>query len=145
MNNILPYDRMLQEYLRDELRVLNAHLPHHQKSLAELLGEEYPHVVCHNGSTHLFKRKELEYLASLVGADEREALLLPVLIELGKNEGESAVICSGEIVEEVISKVLDMHIRCKQKRITIYKPQLALLRKKLKTTTQYVFSPRALE
>ena len=145
MHNILPYNRMLQEYLRDELRVLNAHLPRHQKSLAELLLEKYPCVVCHNGSTHLFKRKELEYLASLIDADKREALLLPVLIELGQNEGESAVICSGEIVEEVISKVLDMHIKCRQKRITIYKPQLALLRKKLKTTTQYVFSPRTLE
>lgn len=131
--------------MRDELRVLNAHLPRHQKSLAELLREKYPHVVCHNGSTYLFKRKELDYLASLIGADEREALLLPVIIELGQNEGESAVICSGEIVEEVISKVLDMHIRCKQNRITIYRPQLALLRRKLKTTTQYVFSPRALE
>jgi len=145
MSSIRPYDRMLQEYLRDELRVLNAHLPRHQKSLAELLREKYPSVVCHDGSAHLFKRKELEYLASLIGADEQEVLLLPLLIELGKNGGESAVICSGEIVEEVVSKVLDMHIRCKQNRITIYRPQLALLRKKLKTTTQYVFSPRALE
>jgi len=145
MQNRPPYDRMLQEYLRDELRVLNAHLPRHQKSLAELLRESYPHVVCHDGSTHIFKRRELEYLASLIGADEREALLLPVIIELGQNEGESAVICSGEIVEEVISKVLDMRIRCRQNRIAVYKPQLALLRRKLKTTTQYVFSPRALE
>ncbi len=142
---MLPYDRMLQEYLRDELRVLNAHLPRHQKSLADLLREEYPHVACNNGSTHLFKRKELEYLASLIGADEQEALLLPMLIELGQNQGEAAVICGEEVVEEVISKVLDMPIRCKQKRITIYKPQLALLRRKLKTTTQYVFSPRVRE
>lgn len=142
---MLPYDKMLQEYLRDELRVLNAHLPRHQKSLADLLREEYPYVACNNGSTHLFKRKELEYLASLIGADEQEALLLPMLIELGQNQGEAAVVCSGEVVEEVISKVLDMPIKCKQKRITIYKPQLALLRRRLRTTTQYVFSPRALE
>ena len=143
MHDMPSYDRMLQEYLRDELRVLNAHLPRHQKSLAELLREEHPYVVCSNGSTHLFKKKELEYLASLTDADKHEALLLPLLIELGQNEGESAVICSGAIVEDVVSKVLDMQVRCKQKRITIYKPQLALLRKRLKTTTQYVFPPRA--
>jgi len=142
---MLPYDRMLQEYLRDELRVINAHLPRNQKSLADLLREEYPHVVYNNGSTHLFKRKELEYLASLIDADKQEALLLPVLIELGQNQGEAGVICVGGIVEEVISKVLDMPIKGKQKRITIYRPQLALLRRKLKTTTQYVFYPRVLE
>jgi uncharacterized protein (UPF0216 family) len=145
MHDILPYDKMLQEYLRDELRVLNAHLPRNQKSLAELLREEYPHVVCNDGSTHLFKRKELEYLASLIDADMQGALPLPILVELGQNQAEAAVICVGEITEEVISKVLAMPIECKQKRITIYKPQLALLRKKLKTTTQYVFPPRVLE
>ena len=145
MHDMLPYDKMLQEYLRDELRVLNAHLPRNQKSLAELLREDYPHVVCNDGSTHLFKRRELEYLASLIDADKQEALLLPMLVELGQNQAEAAVVCVGEIIEEVISKVLAMPIRCQQKRITIYKPQLALLRKKLKTTTQYVFSPRGLE
>jgi hypothetical protein len=136
---------MIQEYLRDELRVLNAHLPRKQKSLAELLREEYPHVACNDGSTHLFKRKELEYLASLIDTDKQEALLLPMLVELGQNQAEAVVICVGEITEEVISKVLAMPIRCEQKRIAIYKPQLALLRKKLKTTTQYVFSPRVFE
>jgi len=145
MNDILTYDKMLQEYLRDELRVLNAHLPRNQKTLAELLREEYPHVVCNDGSTQLFKRRELEYLASLIDADKREALPLPILVELGQNQAGAAVICVGEITEEVISKVLAMPIECKQNRITIYKPQLALLRKKLKTTTQYVFPPRVLE
>lgn len=145
MHDILPYDKMLQEYLRDELRVLNAHLPRNQKTLAELLREEYPHVVCNDGSTHLFKRKELEYLSSLIDADMQGALPLPILVELGQNQAEAAVVCVGEITEEVISKVLAMPIRCKQKRITIYKPQLALLRRKLKTTTQYVFPPRVLE
>jgi len=145
MHDILPYDKMLQEYLRDELRVLNAHLPRNQKSLAELLREEYPHVVCNDGSTHLFKRKELEYLASLIDADMQGALPLPILVELGQNQAEAAVICVGEITEEVISKVLAMPIECRKKRITIYKLQLALLRKKLKTTMQYVFPPRVLE
>ena len=73
----LPYERMLQEYLRNELRVLNAHLPRSQEPLSDLLCEEYPHVVCNDGSIHVFKRKELGYLASLIGSDEQEALLLP--------------------------------------------------------------------
>ncbi len=139
----LPYQRMLQECLRGELRVLNAHLPCEQKLLSDLLCEEYPSVVCNDGSTHLFKRKELEYLASMIDTDEQEALLLPILIEVNPGQGEMAIICRGEVEEKVISTILDMPVTPKQERIMIYKPQLALLRKPLKTTTQYLFSPKS--
>ena len=145
MPNELPYQRMLQESLRGELRVLNAHLPRTQKPLSDLLGEDYPNVACNDGSTHLFKRKELEYLASMLDTDEQKALLLPMLIEVNPYQSEMAIISRGEAEEKVISKILKMPITPKQKRITIYKPQLAVLRKLLRTTTQYVFSPKILE
>jgi len=132
---------MLQEYLSGELRVLNAYLPCEQKSLSNLLGEEYPNVVCNDGSTHLFKRKELEYLASLLDTGEQKALLLPMLIEVNPGQGEVAIVCQGKVEKKVISKILDMPITTKQERIMIYKPQLALIRKLLKTTTQYLFAP----
>jgi len=134
---------MLQECLRGELRVLNAHLPCEQKTLSDLLGEEYPNVLCNDGSTHLFKRKELQYLAGMLDTDEQEALLLPMLIEVNPGQGEMAIICRGEVEEKVISKILDMPLTTKQERIMIYKPQLALIRKPLKTTTQYLFSPKS--
>jgi len=143
MPNELPYQRMLQESLRGELRVLNAHLPGEQKPLSGLLGEEYPNVVCNDGSTHLFKRKELEYLASMLDTDEQEVLLLPMLIEVNPGQGEMAIICRGKAEEKVISKILDMPVTSKRKRIMIYKPQLALIRQSLKTTTQYLFSPKS--
>ena len=137
-----PYERMLQECLKGELRVVNAGLPRSQKRLFDLLHEEYPHVVCNDGSTHYLKRKELDYLASMIEAEEQEALLLPMLIELGINRAEVAIMCEGKVEEKVISKALNMSVTCEQRRIRIYKPQLALLRKKLKTTTQYIFSPK---
>ncbi len=141
----LPYQRMLQECLKGELRVLNASLPCEQRPLSDLLGEEYPVLACNDGSTHLFKKKELKYLASLIDADEQAALLLPMLIEVNPGQDEMAVICRCGVERRVISEVLDMPVKPEQKRITIYKPQLALLRKILKTTTQYVFSPKVLE
>ncbi|GAI68262.1 unnamed protein product, partial [marine sediment metagenome] len=95
-------------------RVLNAHLPCEQKPLSDLLGEEYPNVVCNDGSTHLFKRKELEYLKSLLATDEQEALLLPMLIEVNSGQGEMAIICRGETEEKVVSKILDMPVTPKQ-------------------------------
>ena len=142
MASELPYERMLQECLKGELRVVNAHLPSKQKPLSDLLGEEYPHVLCRDGSTHLFSRKELKYLTSLLDADEQKELFLPILIEVSAGQGEMAIICPGEVEEKVISKVLDMPLTPRQKRIMIYKPQLAVVRKLLRTTTQYLFPPK---
>jgi uncharacterized protein (UPF0216 family) len=137
-----PYEKMLQECLRGELRVVNAGLPQSQKRLSNLLSEKYPHVVCNDGSTHLFKKSELEYLASMIDADEQEVLPLPMLIELGANQAEAAIVCEGKVEEKVISKALSMSVTCEQRRIRIYKPQLALLRRKFKTTTVYIFAPK---
>ena len=143
-----PYEKMLQDCLRGELRVVNTGLPQSQKrqskenKLFYLLNEKYPHVLCNDGSTHFFKKSELEYLASMIDTDEQKALPLPMLIELGANQTEAAIICEGKVEEKVISTALNMPVTCEQRRIRIYKPQLALLRRKLKTTTVYVFSPK---
>jgi uncharacterized protein (UPF0216 family) len=133
---------MLQECLRGELRIVNAGLPQSQKRLSNLLTEEYPHVVCKDGSTHFFKKSELEYLASILDSDEQKALPLPMLIEVGANQAEAAIICGGKVEEKVISKALNMPVTCQEGRIRIYRPQLALLRRKFKTTTVHVFSPK---
>ena len=146
--NQSPYEKMLQDCLRGELRLVNTGLPQSQKrqskenKLFYLLTEKYPHVVCNDGSTHLFKKSELEYLASMLDTDEQKALPLPMLIELGANQAEAAIICEGKVEEKVISKALNMPVTCEERRIRIYKPQLALLRRKFKTTTVYVFSPK---
>ena len=140
--NQSPYEKMLQDCLRGELRIVNTGLPQSQKWLSNLLNEKYPHVVCNDGSTHFFKRSELEYLASMLDTDEQETLPLPMLIELGANQAEAAIICEGKVEEKIISKALNMPVTCEEKRIRIYKPQLALLRRRFKTTTVYVFSPK---
>ena len=141
MPDSLPYERMLRECLKGELRVVNAGLPRNQKPLSDLLHEEYPYVECADGSAHFFKKKELERLAGMVSSEEQGALLLPMLIELRPGQAEASVIYQGEVEGKVISKILNMPVTPKQGEMTIYKPQLALLRKMLKTTTQYVFSP----
>lgn len=144
MAEALPYQRMLQECLKGEFKLLNAGLPGEQKPLSDLLHEDYPHVVCSDGNTHLFKKKELAYLAGLIPADEQEALLLPMLIEINPEQDEMAVLCRGQVEEKVVSRILDMPTSPRQDRIVIYKAQLAILRAKLKTTTQYLFSPKSL-
>jgi len=132
----------LQNCLAGELRIVNAGLPQSQQRLAHLLRQEHPHVLCNDGSIHLFKRRELEYLASMLDAEEQEALQLPMLIELGGGQAEAAVICQAGTEQRVVSQALGMSVACEQRRIRLYKPQLALLRRKLRTTTVYLFSSR---
>lgn len=134
-----PYEKILRESLRAELRLVNTGLPRNQKKLSGLLKESHPHVLCNDGSSHSFKKKELEYLATITDTAEQEELLLPIIIEVGAGEGEMSVVCEGRVEKEVVSRVLDMQLTCEQGRIRIYRPQLALLRGKLKTTTVYVF------
>ncbi len=136
------HETVLQHCLAGELRVVNAGLPQRLKRLSDLLDEEYPHVPCNDGSTHLFKRSELKYLASMLDADEQKTLFLPMLIELGENQAEVAIICQAGAEERVVSRALDMPVTCEHGRIRIYRPQLALLRRKLRTTTAYLFSAR---
>ncbi len=135
-----PYENVLRESLRAELRLVNTGLPRARRTLSDLLKERRPHVLCNDGSTHSFKRKELEYLATITDAAEQEELLLPMIVEVGRDDGETSVLCEGELESAVISRIIGMQVACKQGRIRIYRPQLALLRARLKTTTVYVFS-----
>jgi uncharacterized protein (UPF0216 family) len=145
MPDELPYDKMLQESLKGELKVLNAHLPSESKTLSALLAEDTPAVACSDGSAHLFKRKELQYLAGILEPAEQETLQLPIMIEVDPGKDEISVMCRGDAEEKVISKLLEMPLNIKGNRIKIFKPQLAVIRKKLKTTTQYLFSPKVLQ
>lgn len=137
-----PYERMLHESLKDELRVMNAHLPGSQRTLYELLAEEYPSVSCKDGTTHLFKKKELSYLAGLVAGEDREKVNLPFIIEISPGNEKMEVICRSGAEVQLLEQVLGMKLREEKGRVLIHAPQLAELRRILKTTTQYLFSPK---
>jgi uncharacterized protein (UPF0216 family) len=139
------YDRLLQESVKNELRILNSQLPSTQKSLDVLLKEETPSITLRDGSLHLFKKKELKYLSDITDSSLWNNLLLPVIIEVNPGEDEYSIVCRGEVEEKVFSAILGMPVTIRHHRIVIYKPQLAVIRKILKTTTLYLFSPKILQ
>jgi uncharacterized protein (UPF0216 family) len=143
MDDEPAYNALLQEALKDELRLLNAHLPRERRSLYELSQEKHPHIICSDGSTHIFKKKELGYLADILSIDEQKALLLPILIKIHAGCSEISVLYHGEEEQKVLSAILDMPLNVTADGITIYKRQLGVLRKKLRTTTQYIFTAAA--
>ena len=138
-------DRILEEYFSTEFRVLNAHLPKLRKPLAELIKEEHPCVLLNDGSAHFFKRKELDYLASILTEDEQELLKLPILIEITPGQSDIGVMAGGQSIEaKVLSEVVGMPVADDKGNIKMYKSQLGEIRSRLKTTTQYLFATRDL-
>ncbi len=133
----------LEEYLQRELRLVNLHLPYKKRSLAELLQEDFPHIILRDGSAHYFKRRELELLASITPKRLWRELYLPILLEVSPEYGEGAVVVKGRIESMVVSKILELDWN-NESTIIIYRPQVAILRRKLPTTTQYVFSLKLL-
>ncbi len=132
--------RPLEEYFAGELRVMNAHLPAGQKTLADLLAEPEPFVACRDDTQHLFRLDELRLLAGFLSPEEQRLLLLPMLIEVGGGAlGETRIRCPGPVEQIVVSRVLAMPVSCAGGVMTIYRPQLSQLRNALPTTTQYVF------
>jgi hypothetical protein len=139
MTDVPDSARLPEEYFTGELRVMNAHLPRRQKTLADLLVEPEPFIACRDDTPHLFKKEELKLLAGFLSPEEQPLLRLPMLIEVGGTRGETLLRCRGQVEEKVVTRILEMPMACRQGGITLYRPQLSRLRSVLATTTQYVF------
>ncbi|MCK9230304.1 MAG: DUF61 family protein [Syntrophales bacterium] len=142
---MLTDDRMretpAERYLFDEFRAINAHVPRRRKSLADLLEEKPPHIMCGDGSAHFFKKKELALLAGMLDREESNDLMLPMIIEVSSGESAMAIPSPKGIEARVLSNILGMKLSLTGGRVLIFKAQLGRIRTILKTCTQYVFIP----
>ena len=119
-----------------ELAKLNAHLPEKRISLREALSFSKPEVKVCDGGVHTFKREELEFLTKLLPEVDWDRLQLPILIALEPRLGRGAAKISGEAEAAVAGKILGKKAAGE---LLIYRPEVAILRRKLPTTTQYLF------
>ena len=125
--------------LKFELNKLNVHLPKRRISLKEALKSTRPQVAIRDGSVHGFKREELDFLAGLVPEVDWGMLQLPILIALDPKFGRGAARITGEAEVMVISQILGK--KSTGGELLIYRPDVAIIRRKLPTTTQYLFMP----
>jgi len=125
--------------LKFELSRLNVHLPERRISLREALESKRPQVAARDGSIHTFMREELDLLARAVPEADRGRLQLPILIALDPKLGRGAARITGEAEVKAISQILGK--KGKGEELLIYRPEVAIIRRKLPTTTQYLFVP----
>lgn len=126
------------KFLRKQVQTLNRHLPKRRASLAKLLKQEKPQVISKDGTSHRFKKRELEYLAELLPKDLHKKLRLPIIIRISPELGRGAAKISGKVERIIIENILEKE-ESEEDELVIYRPEIRIVRKKLPTTTQYAF------
>lgn len=134
-----PQDRWLEGIVAEDLRILNTQAPRARKPLAALLREENPFVSCHDGGEHHFRKSELLRLASILEEEEREELFLPILIEVSGESRQLTVRTKTGVEAKVFRVLLGMPVDGREDEIYLTRAQLPVIRRLLKSSTQYLF------
>jgi uncharacterized protein (UPF0216 family) len=125
----------MEEVIFRELVRLNAHLPRRRISLREAL--KNPEIELSDGGTHRFRDSELELLKSILPEKDWDYLKLPILIEMNPKFGKGAGRIKGTLECRVVAKLLGKQ---EAEEIILYLPEIAELRGKLPTVTEYFFA-----
>jgi uncharacterized protein (UPF0216 family) len=130
---------MNEEIFLKQMGLLNRHLAVSKKDLKSLLLEDEPKITLKDGSTHFFNKDELRRVADLVSEDFHKSLRLPIFIELSTGKyGPGTAKVSGRVECLLISGVLGKDVE--EDEMFLYRPELREVRKRLKTTTQHMFT-----
>lgn len=123
--------------LAREIERINDHLPKESRTLKELLEMKEPKVLTIAGDELIMDRRELELLADIVPVHHHDKLKLPIVILRMIEMGEGVyMICGGDLEAQAIAKVLGPNaVHYHDGRAFLYKPYIAILRSKLRTTT----------
>ncbi len=127
----------IEAFIRQEQAKLNAHLPRERITLAEALNASEPYVELKNGGRHYFDKKELDLLATALPKDWHSSLRLPMLIRIDRKLGSGTAKLVG-LEARVAAKVLNKN---ESDELILYRPEIMSLRRKLPTTTEYLFVP----
>jgi len=100
---------------------------------------DIPYIVLRDGTVHLIDKEELLYLSKLLG-EEACKLKIPIIIETAPSIGEGAYIVRDHLAKKVIATILGIDYIL-DKPLVIYRPQLYIIREKLRTTTTILFNP----
>lgn len=106
-----------------------------QKILSDLLEEDEPRLEVEDGTSHRIEDEELEYLDELLETEEKERLRIPIYFRHTGKDGRGTYKVKGEVEKKVCSTILDRDIKS-----YLYRPDVREIRRKLRTTTEYMFS-----
>lgn len=132
------YEDLVSRILREELVLVNKHIPYKRYTLCELLSMDTPHYVSRDGNVYLIDPRELKLLGEYAG-EESCNLYIPIIIEYKPSMGEATYVIREPVASKVISKFLSIEYISGE--LVIYRSQLSVIRNKFRTTTTIVFTP----
>ncbi|MBS7287642.1 MAG: DUF61 family protein [Candidatus Freyarchaeota archaeon] len=128
------FERFIKALWKSELQKLNDHLPKEYKTLAQLLGEDEPHVTTVGGDRIIISRKDLELVARLVPERHHDKLRLPLIFIRRIDMGEGVYTIGGGLLERLLVSSLlkenPVFLEKEEEALEyIYRPQLWHLKK----------------
>jgi uncharacterized protein (UPF0216 family) len=123
------------------MEMMNRHVPSKRTSLAELLKAKEAEYRGKDGVVYHIKRKELEFLASIVDAWDQPKLKLPIIIMTDTSyEAGGAWKIMGRIEVKVVSQIVGREPEFPD-QMRLFHPHMVKLRTELPTATTTLFSP----
>ncbi len=126
----------VERIIKLELGMLNAHIPEKRMTLKEALSSDKPAVLTKGGGVHAFKREELQLLSRMLPEGDWEGLQLPIFIYFEPSLGRGAAKIMGKVESAVAAQILGKKA---EDEMIVYRPEVAAIRRKLPTATQYLF------
>jgi uncharacterized protein (UPF0216 family) len=126
--------------VRKMLEMMNRHVPSKRVSLAEHLKGQEAAYEGKDGVRYHIKRKELEYLASLLEEWEWTKLKLPIIIMTDTAYDGGAWKIMGKVEVRVVSKIVEREPEYED-NMRLFHPHMVKLRTVLPTATTTLFSP----
>lgn len=126
----------VERIIKLELGKLNAQVPEKRLTLKAALVSNKPAVFTKGGGVHSFKKGELELLSKMLPEEDWEKLQLPIFISFEPSLGRGTAKIRGKIETAVVAQIIGKN---KDDEMTVYRPEVAAIRRKLPTTTQYLF------
>jgi uncharacterized protein (UPF0216 family) len=127
--------------IRKMMEMLNRHVPSKRTSLADYLKGTDAEYEGKDGVRYHIKRRELEYLASLLDDWEWTKLKLPIIIMTDTSyEAGGAWKIMGKTEVKVVSKIVEREPEFEDS-MRLFHPHMVKLRTALPTATTTLFSP----
>lgn len=125
----------LDIFFREELRIVNKHLPRERRSLCELLEMKVPYVVTYDGSIHVIDPRELEHLSRISSRDC--SLNLPIIVEYIP-EDQGIYVIRDPVAASIVAKIMGLPF---SKPLFLHRSQVLDLRRILRTSSTILLSP----
>jgi uncharacterized protein (UPF0216 family) len=127
--------------LKKLIQQMNSRMPSKRFWLSELMSAAEPHYVGKDGSRFELDRQELALIHQALAVVGERDVKLPLILIGDASQSESVWRAEGSAECAVLSHILGKPLGSERDKMFLYAPHLAVLRRKLPTTTTCIFLP----